>query len=395
METGEKIAFTWSRSDKKTQLSQTSPRSLLNVALSSRSLNRLSKSFIYRVIHFTFNRSRRDVNGRLIRQLLNDEYLSAKVREIRIIWAPSAKLQPGEGSKEDLELLGQALSNLTGLKSFIWDAQYPVLAWLLERLQTSHPHCLLYARHPASQNSAQTLLRLRATPCLSSLDVTITIGQYQAFRELEKVLNSAPNLRDLTIASSFDMIYLLRTEQRDLGPLELRSLELYGSPLKFWRLPVVWQKLERLSMDSISNFPDLASQFTGLKILRICLEGQQKVEHLAEFLQNCTQLESLDLTGFTTYVQNSSPTFWQNVGKTLIKLRLHENEKPDMVEDRPVLSTTDLARIARYSRKLRSLGLDLQCNGQEWVSLISHIVLPSDNKLTASTATYDARIYRQ
>lgn len=368
---------------------------MLNVALSSRSLYRLSKSFIYRVIHFTFNRSRRDVNRRLIKQLLTDEDLSAKVREIRIIWAPSAKLQPGEGSKEDLELLGQALSKLTGLRSFIWDAQYPVLAWLLGTLQTSHPNCLLYTRHPASQNSAQTLWRLRASPCLFSLDVTITTGQFQAFRELQKVLNSAPNLRDLTIASSFDMLKILHNEQRDPIPLELRSLELYGSPLEFWRLPVVWQKLERLSMDSISNFPDLASQFTGLKILRICLEEQQESAHLAEFLQKCTHLESLDLTGFTTYVQSSSQTFWQNVGKTLIKLRLHEDEKRNIVGDRPVLSMTDLARIAKYSRKLRSLGLDLQCNGQEWVSLISHIVLPSDIELTASTATYDARIHRQ
>ena len=368
---------------------------MLNVALSSRSLYCLSKSFNYRVIHFTFNRSRRDVNRRLIKQLLTDEDLSAKVREIRIIWAPSAKLQPGEGSKADLELLGQALPKLIGLKSFIWDAQYPMLAWLLATLQTSHPDCLLYTRHPASQNAAQTLWRLCDTPCLFSLDATITTGQFEAFRELQKVLNSAPNLRDLTIASSFDMLFRRHTEQRDPIPLELRSLELYGIPMEFWRLPVVWQKLERLSMDSISNFPDLASQFTGLKILRICVEGHDESVHLAEFLQKCTQLESLDLTGFTNYVQSSSQTFWQNVGKTLIKLRLHEHEKRDIVGDRPVLSTTDLARIAEYSRKLRSLGLDLQCNGQEWVSLISHIVLPSNIKLTASTATYDARIYRQ
>ena len=54
------------------------------IMLTSRSLYRLLKSLLYRVIHFTFNRTRRDVNGRLIKQLLADDDLSATVREIRI-----------------------------------------------------------------------------------------------------------------------------------------------------------------------------------------------------------------------------------------------------------------------------------------------------------------------
>lgn len=355
-----------------------------------------SRSFIYRVIHLTFNRSRRDVNGRLVKQLLTDDDLSAKVREIRILWAPSAKLQPGEGSKEDLELLGRALPRLTGLKTFIWDAQYPILSWLLKTLQTHHPQCLLYTRHPGSQDSAQTLPRLCASPCLFSLDVTLTSGQYQAFKELKKVLSSAPNLRDLTIASAFNIPHVSPDDVRGKPQiLLLRSLELYGPIFGLVKLPIAWQMLERLSLDSVSYLPTFMPDFAGLKSLRLRAgDSGGNSEPLGIVLQECKKLEVLDLTGFTFCIRISEEGLWENAGKTLIKLRLHEDENVGRGGERLVLSFGDMGRITKYCRNLRSLGLDIQCNGQEWVSPISHVVIASNVKLTASTAIYNAQTHR-
>lgn len=352
----------------------------------------MSKSFIYRVIHFTFNRSRRDINGRLIKGLLADDDLSAKVREIRILWAPSAKLQPGEGSKKDLELLGQALPKLTGLKTFIWDAQYPILSWLLSTLQRNHPQCLLYNRHPASQDSGRTLTRLRELPCLFSLDVTLTTGQFQAFKELQKVLASAPNLRDLSIVSAFDSPFL--APYQEPKPLHLRSLELYGGIFDVFKLPIVWPMLERLSFDSLSYFPSFMPDFAGLKSLTLRTSVSSDSVILDVALRECKKLEVLDLTGYVRNIQKAEEGLWENAGKTLIKLRLHEENGQLNVGERVLLSFRDIRRIAKYCRNLRSFSLDLECNGREWVNLISYVVLLSNIKLTASTAMYDPQTHR-
>ena len=368
---------------------------MLNVALSSRSLYHLSKSFIYRVIHFTFNCSRRDINGRLIKSLLADDALSAKVQEIRVLWAPSAKLQPGEGSKEDLELLGQTLPKLTGLRACIWDAQYPILSWLLETLQVHHPECFLYTRHPASQDSAQTLPRLRSSSCIFSLDVTIAAGQFQAFRELQKVLASAPNLRDLSITSAFYDPHILPYQEIGApNPLHLRSLELYDRNFDIKNFPVEWPMLERLSLDVDAFTPKSVSNFAGLKSLTLRTDFASDVTRLIFALRDCNKLERLDLTGFVDIIQVAGEDFWENLGKTLTKLRLHEEEKPNRAGKRPTLSVREMGRLAKSCHKLRSLGLDLPCNGQEWVSSISHIVPLFTIRLTIFTAIYGAQADR-
>ncbi|CAF9935231.1 MAG: hypothetical protein ALECFALPRED_006341 [Alectoria fallacina] len=324
---------------------------------------------------FTFNNSRRDVNGRLIRQLLADDDLGAKVREIRILWAPSTKLQHGEGSKGDLELLGQALPRLTGLKTFIWDAHYPILSWLLEILQTHHPQCSLYTRHPASQGSAQTLPRLCGSPCLFSLDVTLTIGQFQAFKELQKVLTSALNLRDLTITSTFNSPYVSPyQEQEEPEPLQLRSLELDGPLFITFKLPVAWPILERLSLGSLFYLPSFSSDIAGLKSLRLRIGDLDEIPILSSILQRCKKLEVLDLTGPLSGIQMAEEDFWENVGRGLTKLRLHEDDNPDRVGKRPYLSTMDMGRMAKCFPNLHSLGLDIHCNGKEWpYTMLKHI----------------------
>ena len=366
---------------------------MLNVALSSKSLYRLSRSLIYRVVHFTFNRSRRCINGRLIKQLLADDVLSAKVREIRILWAPSAKLQPGEGSKEDLEQLGQALPRLQGLKTFVWDAQYPILSWLLEALQKHHPQCLLYIRHPASQDSARTLPRLCGSPGLFALDVTLDRGQLQAFEELQKILYHTPNLRDLTITSAFITPFnsVIR-EVRKAEPLRLRSLELYGHGFDEPRRPVVWPMLERLSLNWRSSLPSAIPDFSGLKSLALRIKNVSDGLLLGTILQSCKRLENLDLSGHISIIAEND--LWESVGKTLIKLRLHEEEVLNRVDGTAVLYSTVMGCIAGHCRNLRSLGLDLECNGQQWVSCNSRVVVCSDVKLKISIAVYDAQLHR-
>ena len=297
-----------------------------------------------------------------MKQLLADDDLSAKVKEIRILWAPNAKLQPKEGSKQDLELLGQALPRLHGLKTFIWDAQYPISSWLLKALQQYHPQCLLYIHHPSSQDSARTLPRL-CDSCLFALNVELATGQFRAFQVLQKVLYSISNLRDLTInspLSPFDK------GQENLAPLRLRSLELYGCAFDTNQLPVVWPMLERLSLGRISSLPSLIPEISGLKSLKLRIDGFGDSLLLATILKCCKRLEALDLSGRISSI--AKVDFWEHFGTTLIKLRLHEEDVLNRVDENVILCSTIMGCIAEHCHNLRSLGLDLECNGKEWVS---------------------------
>ena len=373
-------------------MSQEAPRSLLNIALSSKNLYHLSRSFIYRDVHFTFNRSRRDINGRLIRQLLADHDLGNKVQQIRILWAPSAKLEPGEGSKEEFELLRQVLPELTGLRTFVWDAQYPILSWLLETLQRHHPKCRLYNCHPASQDSARTLQRLRNSPCLFSLDVTLTLGQFEAQRELQKVLITAPNLTDLRIVSTTHSSFVLPiAKQEGSGPLHLRSLEFYGPHFDGFIFSVVWPMLERLSLDTLSSDSWITPQFPNLRSFKMRIRGLGNSEGLGAMLRSCKTLETLDLTGRHIDRLVADKGLWESAGSSLINLRLHEEE----AQHRAILPSNILDCIVRYCPNLRSLGLGLECNGQEWVSSSPRVVLRSYIRLTESIAPYDAQTYRR
>ena len=371
-------------------MSSTSPKSLLNVALSSRSLYRLSRSLIYRVIHFRFHFSRSKKNRQLISKLLADDHLSNQVREISILWAPSAKLQPGEGSKADLELLGQVLPKLHRLKLFVWDCQYEMHSWLSKALQEQRPHCQLYIRLPRTPVS-RTMPRLCDSPCLFALDVTLGGHQFHLIKELRKVLFSTPNLRHLTIDSDSEHLERLGyRRQENVEPLRLRSLELYGLIPDGIGYTIVWPMLERLSLDNVSSLPSGMWDFSGLKSLKLRIEGIRESLLLDTVLQSCKRLEALDLSGRISSIAEND--IWERVGKTLTKLRLHEENVLDRVGSPAVLYSIVMGCIAGHCRNLRSLGLDLECNGKEWVSFIS--ACPPDIQLKVSTATYDAQLYR-
>ena len=356
----------------------------------------MSRSFIYRDVHFTFNRSRRDINGRLIRQLLADHDLCNKVQQIRILWAPSAKLQPGEGSKEEFELLRQALPKLAGLRTFVWDAQYPILSWLLEALQRHHPNCRLYYRHPASQDSARTLPRLRDSPCLFSLDVTLPVEQVQAQHELQKVLVTAPSLTDLTIASTSHSPHVVPlVKEEEYQRLNLRSLEFYGPDFHSFMFYVVWTTLERLSLDTLSldtlsldtlslNLMFMPS-FPNLRSFKLRIQDSATSMFLGAVLRSCKKLETLDLTCCHSTPQLADKGLWESVGKSLIKLRLHGEE----ARRRAVIPSNTMGFVAMYCSSLRSLGLDLGCSEQEWVRSSPRVTIRSNIRLTKSIALSD------
>ena len=209
------------------------------------------------------------------------------------------------------------------------------------------------------------------------------------------MLISAPNLHDISIASDLDSSNLpLHQEQGEPRMLHLRSLELYGCRFNNLQLPVAWHVLERLSLDGpslggLSVCPSFGLDFAGLKSLRLRngISGDRIL--LGVVLNACKKLEVLDLTGFINDIQPIDDDFWGNAGKTLIKLRLHEEVSPD--GERALLSMASMGRVAKHCRNLRSLGIDLQCDGQQWVSLNSNVV-PSNIKPAVSIALYDASV---
>ena len=145
-------------------------------------------------------------------------------------------------------------------------------------------------------------------------------------------------------------------------------------------------------MDNISDLPNFVLDFAGLKSFKLRSADLNNHILLGVVLQGCKQLEELDLTGFIGRNRNlgRDPTFedefWSSFGKNLTKLRLHEGKDPL----RDVLSFQSLGCIAKNCPKLRSLGIDLQCDGQEWVSLTHQSFQVPLIKLTATTATPDS-----
>ena len=338
---------------------------MLNVALACRAFYKLSKIFIYRTLRFTFNRDRRDINGGLVRRLLRDGDLCSTVRCIRIDWAPSAKLQPGEGSKEELELLGQALPKLGGLKIFIWGAQYPIISWLLDSLRWCHPECKLYIHHPQNYTPAHLLARLRDLPSLTGLDVSISDWHYQAHRELEKILLSSP-ISDLAVRTGTTRM-CLDALAKVSDPLQLNSLEIVGHIHGIRELPILWSRLNTLILNAVGSFrEDLpALHLDGLKSLEIRLGIPGSETLLYSILKSSRNMESLSLTGEIGFVRGWERSEWRNLGKTLVKLRIYGAED-ERGPNAGVLPDHCLMYIAEECPKIRSLGIDLKYD-KEWV----------------------------
>jgi len=275
----------------KAQLVDTSPDALLNVALTCKTFYELSKTLIYRNVHLTFNRNRRMINGSLIRRLLEDNSLSKNVRCVRIRWAPNASLQSGEGSKEDLALLGQALPKLVGLHTFVWDAQYPIVSWLLDVLRSSHPECMMYIRHPPNQDAARTLSRLRDLPKLHALDASFLGGQLLAYHELGQLLMSS-SIRDLAITSPGEQQAILQVLWDLPGPLHLRSLDIDGIMVHLADLPIAWSRVTSLRISTGADWFGRLPQFRDLRSLELRFYIDSCESSLDQFLKVVKGLKS-------------------------------------------------------------------------------------------------------
>ena len=330
------------------------------------------------------------MNGNLVKRLLHESELKTKVRSVKILWAPNANLQPGKGSKEDLEMLGQALPSFSGLRSFIWDAQYAIVPWLLEVLRSAHPRCKLYIRHPSSPDAARTLVRLRDLPCLFSLDVITSPGQFQAFEELDRVLTTTSPTH-VALAANFTVFKQYQDEE--IQPRRVKSLEFRGC-IDFidylWKFPVLWSDLKRLSF-TMGNSNRILSykspSLDKLRALELRCQWNGNGDNLKELLQGCPQLKSLDLTGFRSCIRNWSPSLWRQLGRTLVKLRLCEDRR--FAGTTTILSDATMKLIAKECPKLRSLGFDLDCDGS-WVRIITCNVL--NDELTIHVADSSNRI---
>jgi len=353
------------------QLLSISPGSLLNVALTCKIFYNLSKNFIYKTVYFTFNRSRRITNGALIRRLLEDDDSSRKVRCVRIHWAPNASLQSGEGSKEDLVLLGRALPKLFALHTFVWDAQYPIVSWLVDIVRSSHPECTVYIRHPPVQDATRTLSRLQDFPKLHALDASFLDGQFLAYKELGKLLTSS-SIRDLTVTSPGDQIAILQVLWKLPGALHLRSLEINGIQIHLEELPIAWTRLESLAIHTDAGCLAGLPRFDELRSLELRLNISSDQLSFNQFVQSCQRLEVLVVTAYRNPARDWGLSQWRHLGKTLLKLKLHEEEMHDAVhhgQDLTVgLSDSNMMLIATGCPRLHSLGIDLVFD-EGWVSL--------------------------
>ena len=354
------------------QLQVVSPRSLLNVSLSSKTLYRCARGLIYRVIHLTFTEKRRKINRRLIDSLLESSDLYLKVQELIIHWAPDPETPPGKGSKADFEpdfeRLRELLPRLTGLKTFIWNAQYSIEQWLLDALCLCSPYCKLYIRAPVGNSVIRNIQPLRGLPCLYSLQVSFTRyilpGSYGAPRDLITQYNHERPLKDLAI--EWENIPAGSHHLENLpSPLQLRSLQVDVSNQHYresiWQWSVAWSMLERLSISQIPFSSDLAPQLTALKILRLQLHEGDDKQVLLDILRNkCPNLTSLDLTACTADINRRRGKLWDSFGHNLESLRIHEDER---IGGRPILSLLELQSIERNCCKLRSLGIDIDESG--------------------------------
>ena len=220
------------QSDILRELQDSSPHSLLNVALASKILHSLAEPLIYRAIHFTFTEKRRKINETLIGKLQGNSGLRSRVKELGIRWAPSEILQPGEGSKIEFDRLKLLLPTLSGLKTFVWDTQQPLQGRLLDALCLYQPNCKLYLRAPIRSDLFLYISALHSSPCLYSLCLaTVRPPQLLGIDVFRNVIVSCngSQLKDLAIDWHFTIAS--PSNLQDLSTiLHLRSLELVVPP---------------------------------------------------------------------------------------------------------------------------------------------------------------------
>ena len=122
-----------------------------------------------------------------------------------------------------------------------------------------------------------------------------------------------------------------------------------------------WPDLERLSVVQPATFLWHLSGLSSLRSLQLDVPPWQPNDLVKDFLLQCDRLEVLDMTGFDCIYPLDEGDLFSKLGKTLRLLRLHQHESYVSIFRRRILDDSRLALLAKQCPKLRSLGLDLEC----------------------------------
>ena len=131
--------------------------------------------------------------------------------------------------------------------------------------------------------------------------------------------------------------------------------------------------------------PRFTQSLVALKTLRLDLTYMTNKSLVPNFLLDCSRLEALDLTSYVFVPSRFERHVFTHLGKTLRSLKLHQHENSTGKRRRTVLDKTSLDLIAETCPRLRSLGLDLDCEPtvifyhrdetRDWVSRKIHLLL--------------------
>lgn len=114
-------------------------------------------------------------------------------------------------------------------------------------------------------------------------------------------------------------------------------------------------------MAPTERLPSFLYETMNLRVLQLDLNCMFDKTPLMAFFSRCNHLEELDLTEYDFRPGPNERSVFSHLGKTLRKLRLHENEASDT--PRTTLGKEALDMLAETCPKLRALGLDLMGNG--------------------------------
>ena len=224
------------------------------------------------------------------------------------------------------------------------------------------------------------LSHLRSNPALTSLAVTLSIFNHEDYLGLQAVSHSCPKLERLSIdVRGFNDLPLPAWRSSSGEGLQLKALRIAGAcsgiaDATDMAAIVMPSKLRSISICNICPVPTLLS-FTNLRSLKIAFIEEQfaldehQVDHrseldrLTQFLYHCNFLETLDLIGATSCIDNK---LLKHLGPSLRHLRLHEYESAAGVQRRQVLSQQQVKSLGVLCPKLVQLGLDLEYK-DEWV----------------------------
>jgi hypothetical protein len=324
-----------------------------------------------------------------MQHLSDSDELCAGVRQIEIPYVSETYKNPRSRARKlhdaQYDRLVKLIPKMTQLGIFVYGAVPAIPSLLVDCLSSHSPGCRLYIlssgqtyiRSSGRLDNPDTISQFRGSPCLYSLNVSFWHTDHRTFEELQEVVSSTPNLRELYVKSigpdeiNTFMAKPLRFRGCGRSALNLHRLGLIGFTLANedggWVNHADWSVLTHLAFSDFTFIPVLAPRLTGLRSLHVELGvsyrlGSRDNPVLNGFLGECKLLEELDLRGYTATLDRSVFT---NLGRTLKILRIHEDVASGGLHRRTVLSPNDLQIIGETCPHLYILGVDLAYEGEE------------------------------